>query len=56
MGEVTLAVSGVTLVVSVALLSMSCKSIVHSVVATAARLSKYPSNSVNVSAEIVASL
>ena len=54
--EATLAVSDVTVAVIVALFSISCESVVCLVVAMAARLSKYPSRHVNMSAEIVASL
>lgn len=46
--EATLAVSIVTLAVSVALFLMSYWSVVHSVVAAAARLSRYPSRHVKV--------
>ena len=46
---VTLAVRAVTLAVRAALFSMSCASVVFSVVAAAARLSRYPSSFAKVS-------
>ncbi len=51
----TLAVKDVTLAVSVALFSISCKSVVCYVVVAAVRLSRYLSKRVKVSGEIVKS-
>ncbi len=53
--EATLVVRVAMLAVSVALVSMSCAKVDRSVVAAAARLSRYPSSRVKVSGEIVAS-
>ena len=50
-----LAVRDVTFVVSVALVSISCESMVFSVVAAAAKLSRYPSNRANVSCVLTSS-
>ena len=50
-----LVVSVATFVVRVALFSISCVSVVRSVVAAAARLSRYPSKRANVSGVIAAS-
>ena len=56
MREATLAVRNLTLVVKVALLLIYRMGIVHSIIAAATRLTKYPLRQVNVSGEIGALL